>query len=82
MNLVPCKDCDQKISARAHTCPHCGCPANPLIKASVNVNNIDMEFGTMVTFMVKAAIAAIPAAIIIVVLGGLTVALLGGMLHR
>lgn len=34
----------------------------------VVVTNLDMEFGTMVWFLVKLAIAAIPAAIILAVL--------------
>lgn len=28
-NLTPCPDCDQMISIRATTCPHCGCPLTP-----------------------------------------------------
>jgi hypothetical protein len=41
------------------------------------VVDFDMSFLHMVTFIVKAAIAAIPAAIILFVVGALAVAVLG-----
>lgn len=46
----------------------------------VNVLDINMSFGSMVVFMVKWAIAAIPAAIILVILGVLAFAVLSGFL--
>ena len=82
MALSSCTECKQLVSNFAAACPHCGHPNQHGMKASVNVSNIDMEFGTMVTFMVKAAIAAIPAAIILVVLGVVLFGILGGLLHR
>ena len=49
------------------------------------VNNIKMPFGSMVVFMVKLAIATIPAMIILSAVGALTFALinffLGGATH-
>ncbi|MGH8688236.1 MAG: hypothetical protein ACREVQ_11090 [Burkholderiales bacterium] len=47
----------------------------------VVVVDVNMKFGTMVMFLVKLAIAAIPAAIILFVLGALASALMGGVLH-
>ena len=45
----------------------------------VSVIDIQMPFWSMVMFMVKAAIASIPAFIILSVIGTLVVALLGGV---
>jgi hypothetical protein len=51
----------------------------------VVVTNIKMPFGSMIVFMVKLAIATIPAMIILSVVGTLTFALinffLGGATH-
>jgi hypothetical protein len=46
--------------------------------AHVVVTNIRMPFWSMVVFMIKWAIAAIPAFIILAVLGGVAAALLSG----
>lgn len=49
----------------------------------VIVTNLDMEFGTMVWFLVKLTVAAIPAAIIltviVLILGGIAGGILGSM---
>jgi hypothetical protein len=45
----------------------------------VHVTDITMPFLSMVGFMVKLAIAAIPAALILTVLGWIAVAVLGGL---
>ena len=45
----------------------------------VDIIDIKMPFLSMVIFMVKAAIASIPAFIILSVLGSLVFGLLGGM---
>jgi len=41
--------------------------------------DIKMPFGSMVVFMVKAAIASIPAVIILMIIFGIVGALLGGI---
>ena len=46
----------------------------------VAITDIDMPFWSMVVFMVKAAIAAIPAFIILSVLGFIVTAVFGGLL--
>jgi hypothetical protein len=46
--------------------------------AHVVVTNIRMPFWSMVVFMIKWAIAAIPAFIILALLGGVAAALLSG----
>ena len=52
----------------------------------VVVVDVNMKFGTMVVFLVKLAIAAIPAAIILTVIGLIFAAviagLVGGLQHR
>ncbi len=45
----------------------------------VDIIDIKMPFWSMVVFMVKAAIASIPAFIILSVLGSVVFGLLGGM---
>ena len=45
----------------------------------VTVVDIKMPFGSMVLFMVKWAIASIPAVIILVLLGAVLVGVLGGI---
>lgn len=45
----------------------------------VVVVDVDMKFGTMVFFLVKLAIASIPAAIILFVVGLLVVMVFGGL---
>lgn len=82
MSLIACPDCKQQISNQGHSCPQCGCPTPHSLKPSVVVSNVDMEFGTMVSFMVKAAIAAIPAAIILFILGAIMMAIMSGIMRR
>ena len=47
--------------------------------AKVSVVDVSMPFGSMVLFMVKWAIASIPALLILVALGMIVAALVGGM---
>lgn len=47
--------------------------------ARVTVVDFDMSFGHLVMFFVKAAIAAIPAAIILLVIGAVVVGLFSGL---
>ncbi len=50
-------------------------------KQEVTVVDIKMPFMSMVVFMVKFAIASIPAFIILSVIFGVLMALFGGMFH-
>lgn len=45
----------------------------------VVVTDIQMPFGSMVVFMVKWALAAVPAAVILIIIGALTFGFLTGM---
>lgn len=48
-------------------------------RTKVIITDVQMPFGSMVTFMVKWAFAAIPALIILLIIGAFTVGLLGGL---
>jgi hypothetical protein len=52
-------------------------PSEP---APVRIVDIKMPFGSMVVFMVKWAIAAIPALIILAVIGVIAAGILSGMI--
>lgn len=45
-------------------------------KTKVAVTDIEMPFGSMVIFMIKWALASIPAAIILMMIGGMAAGLL------
>lgn len=47
----------------------------------VVVTDIDMKFGTMVWFLVKLAIASIPAALILLIFGAIVAVIIGGLLR-
>lgn len=67
--LVPCQDCGRKISPAARFCPACGWQgAGDNESGEVAVVDVKMPFMSMVTFMVKWAVAAIPAIIILLFL--------------
>lgn len=63
--LISCTDCGAQISRKAAACPSCGAPGGFASAQRVIVRDVNMEFGTMIAFMVKAAIAAIPAVVIL-----------------
>ena len=70
MALISCPECTHQVSDFASSCPSCGCPIRDSSRPSgsgtaVVVSDFDMSFGKMVTFMVKASIAVIPAVIIL-----------------
>jgi hypothetical protein len=48
----------------------------------VRIVDLEMPFMSMVTFMVKWAIAAIPALIILALIGAFAAALFSGLVHR
>lgn len=47
----------------------------------VVVTDIDMKFGTMVWFLVKLAIASIPAALILLIFGVILALIVGGVVR-
>jgi hypothetical protein len=52
-------------------------PSDPL---RVTVVDFDMSFGQLILFLVKAAIAAVPAVIILAFLSAILLGILGGIL--
>jgi hypothetical protein len=46
--------------------------------SKVVVTDIQMPFGSMVVFMIKWTLAAVPAAAILIVIGAVTFGILGG----
>ena len=79
--LVECHECKAKISDTAASCPQCGAiPLDPPRALPVEVFNIDMKVSTMFMFFLKAAIAAVPAVIVIytawTIIGGILAPLL------
>ncbi|HEY8259339.1 MAG TPA: hypothetical protein VIG08_16900 [Gemmatimonadales bacterium] len=50
-------------------------------RMQVVVTDIDMPFMSMVVFIIKWTIAAIPAMIVLFILGGIAAAVLGGIFH-
>lgn len=73
-----CEDCGKPVSQRAAACPHCGCQF-VVPPQYVVVADVEMRFGSMVVFMVKWAVAAIPAALLLILLGAFVVGMLGGV---
>lgn len=75
---VPCPECGNTVSTAAAFCPHCGLPSGKASNLQVTVTDLNMDFGSMVVFLVKIVIAAIPA-ILILFLIGLTLAMVFGL---
>jgi hypothetical protein len=80
--LIDCYECSAKISDTAASCPHCGAvPADPVRSLPVEVGNIDMKLGTMIWFLIKAAVAAVPAVIVIYTAWTIIGGILSPLLH-
>ena len=64
--LIECYECKGKVSDSAASCPHCGALSQEgETSLPVVVTNMDMNFMTIFWFMIKAAVAAVPAVIIL-----------------
>ncbi len=64
--LVDCYECSAKVSDHAPICPHCGAlNPNPIQSLPVEVADFEMNFGSMVWFLIKGSFAAVPAVIVI-----------------
>ena len=80
MPLGQCPDCEGNVSSSAAFCPHCGYAVGKTLKTAIY--DVRMPFGSMVVFMVQWAIAAIPALIILTVLGFVVFAILLTIMGR
>ena len=74
---ISCLKCGKSGAAYEEFCAHCG-TKYPL---KMVVIDIDMRFTSMIMFMIKWAIAAIPAMIIIYIIYSFTVGVFKSMLH-
>ncbi len=72
---IKCIKCGKTGFADNEQCPYCG--AKYPIKAIIM--DFDMRFSSMVCFMVKWAIASIPALIILSILAGIFMAILSAI---
>jgi hypothetical protein len=80
--LIECYECKAKISDTAAGCPHCGAiPLDPVRSLPVEVSNIDMKLGTMIWFLIKVAVAAVPAVIVIYTAWTIIGGILSPLLH-
>lgn len=88
MSLIACPECTKQVSSFAPYCPGCGCPikasgeTKPSETQRVAIEDVHMEFGSMVVFMIKWAIAVIPAAIILVIIGAVISGIFMGSMVR
>jgi len=48
MALINCRECEKKISSRAKTCPHCGCPNEHPIQS--HADEIGVVVGILLSF--------------------------------
>lgn len=81
--IAACEDCGGTVSRLALSCPHCGRPFGRHVDASpVHVMDVRMDFMSMIGFMVKWAIASIPAFIILVTIFFTVVPVIGATLLR
>ena len=79
MALIACRECGEKVSEWAASCPHCGIAGR---EGGLVITDFRMRFGSLVGLLVKLAIAAIPAAIILVVIGAALVGVVSGLFGR
>lgn len=84
MPLIPCYECAHEISEQAISCPHCGAPSKGKYPKpiTVSVADVQIQFGTMIGLLVKAAIAAIPAAIFLLIIGAIVTSFFTGMMIK
>jgi hypothetical protein len=80
--LIDCYECKAKVSDSAASCPHCGAVSlDSDSTLPVEVLNVDMKIGTMIWFLIKVAIAAVPAVIVIYTAWTIIGGVLSPLLH-
>ena len=80
--LIECSECKAKISDTAASCPQCGAvPLDPNRSIAVEVTNVDMKIGTIIWFLIKVAVAAIPAVIVLYTAWTIAGGILSPLLH-
>lgn len=88
--MTNCKKCSKPLPVTLTSCPYCNTPQSalppikaesPIIAGNVIITGIDISIGDMVIFMVKWAIASIPAVIILSIIAGGMLSLLSVIGH-
>lgn len=80
--LIDCPECKAKVSDTAASCPHCGAlPVDSGGSLPVLVSDLDMKFSTIFWFLIKAAVAAVPAVIVLYTASTVIGGVLGPLLH-
>ncbi len=80
--LIDCPECKAKVSDSAASCPHCGAlPPDSGQCLPVLVSDLDMKFSTIFWFMIKAAVAAVPAVIVLYTASTVIGGVIGPLLH-
>ena len=92
MDMLRCSNCGADTTPGPSHCPQCGASlktaaavrivgateSEPICRTRVVVTDVDMPFGSMVVFMVKWGIAAIPAVLILTVVWFIVAAMFAG----
>ncbi|MBI5278153.1 MAG: zinc ribbon domain-containing protein [Burkholderiales bacterium] len=80
--LIECWECKAKISDTAASCPQCGAqPSEDDHPLSVAVNDLDMKFSSMFWFLIKAAVAAVPAVVVLYTAATVVGGVISPLLH-
>ena len=92
MEMLRCSHCGTDTLRGPATCPKCGTPlrdaqviqvdkptSTKRLPEPVSVVDIRMPFWSMVEFMIKWAVAAIPAILILTVLGAVIIGVIVGL---
>ena len=80
--LIDCPECKAKVSDSAASCPACGAlPVDSGRSLPVVVSDLDMKFSTIFWFIIKAAVAAVPAVVVLYTASTVIGGVLGPLLH-
>jgi hypothetical protein len=80
--LIECFECKARISDTAASCPACGAvPPDSANAISVTVTDLDMKFSTIFWFLIKAAVAAVPAVVVLYTASTVIGGVLSPLLH-
>jgi hypothetical protein len=86
---VPCRQCGTLVDESAPVCPHCGM-SNPAGRPSgttfavagpspIVIRGVDIPFGDLVVLIIKMALAAIPAYIVLFIIFSIIFAILASI---
>jgi len=79
--LIECYECKGQVSEYAVACPHCGAVRKDEDSLAVVVTDMDMGIFSMIWFLIKVSIAAVPAVIVIYTAWTIVGGILNPFLH-